>query len=353
MSQDRDLEERVERWLKHEAPPLPPRVRAAVRDEVDRRPQLPEKPGIGPIGRIEFERRWGRRLRPVELAAAAGFAVLVLGGLLAALWRVPGPGGIGSARPSNETAALTSPPSGTPVASLPGSEADPFTGTWSTLDEDGSQMTLNFEGAGASRRARIVDLRATVCGGEAHLLEGTGTIDGDSIHVIGAAGCSGEPQDEPFTAVYTYDAPSGTIRSPVEFAGGDHLTWSRGPVPLDAFRGRWVATDIDDTALELILEGAAGLGREVTYHDEHAQFCTGLPGYTARGAGTIGAVSGDDRFLRVTLAGACDDGSSPRAWEHKYEFEWATGTLVGPLAPLETGGTRGIETVVWTRPSGP
>lgn len=347
MTGDRDRDEQLTTFLVERAGRLPDEVLDAVDVAVRTTPQVRAVATELPMQR--------RRLDPRPLLAAAAVVVvavgLTLGGYLPDLGRLVGLG-TGSSRPSGVptvSVPSTPPPEATPQPSSP-TEVDPFNGSWSTLDPDGSQMTLVFEGAGQTRLTRIADLRSTTCGGDAYFWQGTGTIDGGSIEVVGAGGCAGKPQDEPFAETYDYDAASGTIRGDTEFQGPITLVWSRGPLPLEAFRGRWVATDIDGTSLELVLEVADGLEREVVYHDTHAQFCTGLPGYTARGTGTVGAVLGDGRFLRVTLTGACDDGSSPREWEHKYEFEWATGTLIGPLAPLEIGGTRGIETVVWTRP---
>jgi hypothetical protein len=342
----RDGDAELTEFLLERAGRLPDRAFEAVDAAARTTPQLRAVPAELPMQR--------RRLDPRALLAVAAVVVvavgLTVGGYLPDLRNLVG-AGAGSARPSGlQTAAgPATPPPSTPELSAP-TEVDPFSGTWSTLDEDGSQMTLVFDGTGSTRSVHVTDLRATLCAGGPYRWEGTGPVTGNEIEIIGVAGCTAQAQSRPFSTTYTYDAASGTLRSPVNFRNGDHVTWARGPIPLDAFRGRWVATDIDGTTLELILEGSDGLDRSVRYHDEHAQFCTGEPGYTAEGQGRIGSVEGDGRFLRATLIGSCDDGSSPREWDHKYEFDWATGTLIGPLVPLEIGGTRGIEAVVWSRP---
>ena len=347
MNRDQDVERLVERWLKDDAPPIPGRVREAVHDEVARTQQA-SIPG----SQVTFERRWNRALGPVELVAAATLLVLIVAGGLTALGRLPNlmPGVLGPSLPTTTATQASMSPTASTSPIEPSAMPGPFSGTWSTLDEDGSQMTVTFEGTGSARRIRITDMRGTICAGDRYLWDGTGAIDGAVIGFVGLGGCEGRPMDVPFSTTYTHDASSDTLRSPVDFADAADYVWVRGAVPLDAFRGRWVATDIDGTALELILEGAGALDRHVVYHDDHAQFCTQDPGYTAEGQGTIGSVLGDGRFLRVSLVGACDDGASPREWDHKYEFDWATGTLIGPLVPLEIGGTRGVEAVVWTRP---
>lgn len=342
MTTDRDLEEMLRQSLADEAPRMSSDLRTAVRREIAVTQQVGS-------GAADFQTRLRGRSPSAAMLAAAAVVVVAIAGL-AVIDRLQllGPGGTPAPSMSASSAGPSSTPLPPPTAApspTPSAPADPFSGRWSTLDIDGSQMTIVFDGGGASRSVAWSDFRATYCAGDRQVAEGSGTLDGASIHVTMTGACAGKPGGAPIEITYTFDAASGTLQS-----GNDNLTWARGSIPLDAFTGPWAATDIDSTALRLTFSGTDGLERDVAYHDKHAQFCTAEPGYSAVGTGTIGSVPGFGRYIRVTLDGSCDDRTSPRHWEHTYEFDVTTGTLIGPLIPLDLGGTRGIETVVWSRP---
>jgi hypothetical protein len=285
-------------------------------------------------------------LRP-ELAAAAVVLIAVgvaVGGYIGGLQTPSGAGGRSPTPSSPATRTIDSSPSAGPITTP--------VGMWTTIDVDGSPMTLSIANSGDAWSVSHADLRATACAGSIMRAQGPASWDGSQLDVEGSAGCDGSPADQPFAPTYIYDPAADTITElavPSNLGPIDYV-WSRGPTVADAFDGTWVATDIDGTELMLTFSDPNGLGRQVLYHDEHAQFCAVDPGYTASGRGTIGSVSGDGRFIRVTLEGSCDDGSSPRVWDHKYEFDWPTRTLIGPQVPLDIGGTRGLDTVTWSRP---
>ena len=333
MSTHDDLETRLERWLKDDAPALPDRVSAAVRAEV--------------MGTRQQRPRWWSPIgvRPEHWSVASGLAAIMLvvvvvgGGILI---RQQGVGGTASALPS------TPPVGASPSGSLAG---DPFVGRWSTTDGDGSPMTLDIEGSGSTREVSWTDHRSTHCMGEGETVTGTGTIEGVVIRVVGLGGCVGGPMDTPAELQFTYDPRTGSLASALDFQGIDHLTWTRGPTPPDVFSGGWLATDVDGSVVTLTFSGSGSLSRQVTYHDSRVESCAVVGGgYDAEGLGTIGSVAGDGRFVRVALGGACADGSSPHEAVEKYEFDLLTGTLIGPQEPLEVGGVRGATTVVWRRP---
>ena len=222
MTPDRDIEELVERWLKDDAPPMPAQLRSAVRKQVAIKPQLQ------PSRRVELERRWGTWFVRGGFAAAAAGVVVVVASALTAL-NAPS---IGAASP---TLAPDRTVPSSPVASL---TPDPFSGIWSTIDVDGSRMTAEFSGSGPTREYTFDDFRATYCAGGTYEGRGTGTIDGDSIHVAGTAGCVIGGIPTPFSdGTYTYMPASGTLESPFEYSGGDRLIWTRGPTQPDAFSG--------------------------------------------------------------------------------------------------------------------
>jgi hypothetical protein len=219
--------------------------------------------------------------------------------------------------------------------------SDPFRGTWSAVDIDGSRMTLAFSGSGVTRAVSITDYRATFCGGEPYDAAGTGTIDGSVIHVVGLAGCRSTGLIDPSEATYTYNPDNGSL-----FDGA--VAWYRGS-PQEAFLGVWKGTDIDGSAMTLSF-GGTGLTRSVAFFDALATgVCEPDAPFSGAGVGTIGSVPGDGRFIRVVASGSCEGSSELVNGDDKYEYDHETDTLVGPLEPLEIGGVPRPWTVVWHR----
>jgi len=219
--------------------------------------------------------------------------------------------------------------------------ADPFRGTWSAIDADGSRMALAFSGSGTTRGVAVTDYRATSCGGEPYDLDGIGTISGNDIHVVGLAGCRSTGLVDPADATYAYDSGNGSL-----FDG--FVSWYRGN-QLEAFLGVWKATDLDGSAMTLSF-GGTGLTRDVDFFDSLATgACEPDAPFAGSGVGTIGSVPGDGRFIRVVATGSCEGSSETFSGDDKYEYDYVTNTLIGPLEPLEVGGVERPWTVVWHR----
>jgi hypothetical protein len=348
MRREDEVEALVEQWLKDEARPMPPRVLEAVRDVV---PRTSQRGRSWPFA----SERWGRWYPRVGVAAAA-ILVLVAGPVAVDRLRtlLPGPAGAGpgilepSPSPSSSPFAAASPsPASSPTTNA-SAISDPFTGAWSTLDLDGSPMTLTFAGEGPTRTVVVEDLRATGCAGLHWTADGIGTIAGLSIHVVGSSGCSGQPTAIGYDTTWTYDPAQGTLRALADATGGETLVWTLGPAKPDAFSGTWTATGIDGTTMTLSLSGS-GMTRDVAYVDQRAPECRPAADFSAAGIGTIGSVLGDGRFIKVSFHGSCAGGVSPRDYVEKYKYDYVTGTLLGPLAPLEIGGNPLPQTVAWRR----
>jgi hypothetical protein len=250
-----------------------------------------------------------------------------------------------SANPPVEVSASPD-ASASPLAEGPVA-TDPFSGTWSTRDVDGSPMTVTMEGEGGTRTVVWEDLRATGCAGDRYITDSVGTIQGASIQVVGLGGCAGKPMDQAFAATWTYDPTTGTLTTPSDWTEGvGPLTWTRGPAKTDAFLGSWVATAPDGSPMTLSLAGV-GMVRNVSYVDDGASRCSPGTAFLAAGTGTIGSAFRDGRFISVAFHGSCADGASPTDYVEKYKYDLVTDTLVGPLAPLEIGGDALPQTVTW------
>jgi hypothetical protein len=58
----------------------------------------------------------------------------------------------------------------------------PFSGTWVSIDTDGSHQTMSFSGSGNGALAvRYYDDVASVCGGSPARFAGVGQVDGDTV----------------------------------------------------------------------------------------------------------------------------------------------------------------------------
>lgn len=202
---------------------------------------------------------------------------------------------------------------------------DPFTRSWSTIDFDGSVMTLSFGGSGDTRTVTAVDARATLCHGDAFSAVGTGTVLDDTIGIDFTGQCvSGGPGPITYGLVLTYQPTTGTLLDD----GG--LIWHRGTSARDAFSGVWKATDVDGSNLKLTLRGT-GLARDVAYLDDYAAVCSPSFVYAASGAGLIGDPAPSGRYITVPLSGGCVGGVALDDWTALYRYDVASDTLRGPL----------------------
>lgn len=201
--------------------------------------------------------------------------------------------------------------------------SDPFKGSYSTLDIDGSLMYLSFSGSGATRVVTFTDARATCLGGATMTQSGVGTIVGDTISgTFSDGGCGGggfELQADAANKTLT-DEPDET------------LTWHRGDQGPDAFSGVWLSTDNDGSAQRLSLEGS-GLNRDVSFFDDGASVCGPVVdgegiNWSGSGTGTIGSVPGQGRFIFVDLVGGCAGGGRQPVPTITFEYLYGSNQLL-------------------------
>ena len=199
-------------------------------------------------------------------------------------------------------------------------QPDPFKGSWSAIDIDGSRMTLTFEGSGSTRTVTLIDHRATCAGGDPVTSVATGTIAGSSISGTFTGVC-----DSAIDFEITYD-------SSAELLSGLDVLWRRGDSGPDAFSGVWVASDNDGSAMQLTLEGS-GLSRDGVLHDRGASICGGVVDgegidWVGTGAGTIGSTPGLGRFLFATFSGSCQGSDEVIVIEASFEYLHETNQLI-------------------------
>jgi len=334
MTEPRD-QDGLRDFLMRRAGPLPDRVLQAVDAEVARTRQVRPASTELPMQRRMY--RW-----PL-IAAAAGVIVLV--GLVAMsqlLPKLPSFGG----QPS-PSAVQPSPPPGTPSPSAsivpspaPGG-ASPA-GMWSTLDVDGSPMTLSVSTSGSAWSVSWVDLRGTNCAGSIFLAQGGASWDGTMLTVDGTGGCQGATPDVPYHAVIEFDPARDTLieHDLPSYLGLIDNVWLRDPTPPDAFDGTWMAATVPGR--ELSLEGT-GLVRNVRIVEAASALCAGQA-YDATGTGVIGTTSGEGRFLTMTLTGGCSGETGESIM--KFEYRFGTNTLRGPLSAT---GESIATTIEWER----
>jgi hypothetical protein len=101
----------------------------------------------------------------------------------------------------------------------------PLAGTWTSLDTDGSNQTLEIVGTGAHVYAVTYfdDEASSACGGDPARIVGPGFTDGDTITLVGALTClpGGNHFRTRFTIAYSYDGSTDTLTD--DFG----VTWDR------------------------------------------------------------------------------------------------------------------------------
>lgn len=118
---------------------------------------------------------------------------------------------------------------GTVVPSTASASAqdDVFRGFWTSVDHDGSHQTLTVQGSGRAghHAMRYFDDAATgeLCGGTKAHIQGSGTVDGDNLHMRGVLTCQpgGNPLHQRIDVGYVYDSATDTL---IDDSG---VTWSR------------------------------------------------------------------------------------------------------------------------------
>ena len=104
-----------------------------------------------------------------------------------------------------------------PAAAVAGGSQEPFTGSWRSIDFDGSNQHLALGGPQGGensvyRRVVYVDDFGTVCGGARFFAEGVGVIDGSTISVDFEIYCgnAGNLIGGDFIT-FTFDGATGTL----------------------------------------------------------------------------------------------------------------------------------------------
>ncbi|MBI3750580.1 MAG: hypothetical protein HY263_02840 [Chloroflexi bacterium] len=335
MTGDRNDPEIAE-LLSARAGPLSGDVLTAVDASVRRTPQA---------GPPAFVRRGVFSQPRWPLAAAAALVVLVIG--LAALAELaPGligqiPPGPGSTVPSptRPSPPITATPGTSPLATSIGPAS--LAGLWSTIDVDGSQMTVTLLAVGNGWDVTYVDARATACGGSPLTSHGTGVTVENGIEASTVGGCVGQPSAAPaMTTVFTYDPVTDSLSSPTGIAAPASYTWRRGPGAPDAFDRDWTFQSGGETR-SLLLSGS-GVTRTVSYAETGSPRCGGLT-FSADGSGRLGTEVGAGRILSVELSGGCE-GAPAQALSWRFEYLVESDSLVGPL---DAAGGSLPQTVSW------
>ena len=109
-----------------------------------------------------------------------------------------------------------------PASAAPGE----LSGTWTSVDLDGSNQTLKVSGSGNPTYAVVLrdDETSGVCGGAPAQLVGPGSVDGDELVVLGRLVCvpGGNPlSGGPILFTFEHDAATDTL---TDFTG---VVWHR------------------------------------------------------------------------------------------------------------------------------
>jgi hypothetical protein len=335
MTEPRDQDEGLRDFLARRAGPLPDRVLQAVDAEARRTRQVRQAVTELPMQRRVY--RW-----PI-IAAAAGVVILV--GIVTVGQLLPNLPGFGG-QPSRTAEQPSPPPDTVPpsaaVVPSPTAGGTSPAGMWSTLDIDGSPMTLSVSTSGTAWSVSWVDLRSTNCAGSIFLAQGGANWDGAMLTAAGTGGCQGTAPDAPYNATFAFDPAPDTLteRDIPSYLGLIDITWRRDPTPPDAFDAAWTA--VTAPSRRIAFEGS-GLVRTVRIFEAASALCGGQA-YDATGTGTIGSKSGEGRFLTVTLAGGCPADTAESVV--RFEFRYDTNRLRGPLSA--TGESIGT-TIDWER----
>ena len=90
----------------------------------------------------------------------------------------------------------------------------PLAGTWTSVDTDGSNQTLDIRGSGRLVYSMyyVDDVATSACGGDAAQLTGRGYPDGDTVTMVGALTCvPGGNLVPSFALGFVYDSGTDTL----------------------------------------------------------------------------------------------------------------------------------------------
>ena len=105
------------------------------------------------------------------------------------------------------------------------SSQGPLAGTWTSVDTDGSNQTLDIRGSGRHVYAMVYydDAATSACGGDPAQVTGPGYPDGEHLTLVGALTClpGGNFLRSRIAPGYTYDASTDTLTDDFE------IVWHR------------------------------------------------------------------------------------------------------------------------------
>jgi hypothetical protein len=91
----------------------------------------------------------------------------------------------------------------------------PLAGTWTSIDTDGSNQTLDIRGSGRHVYSMYYydDAATSACGGDPAQVTGTGHPDGDNLTMVGALAClpGGNWVRSRIVLAYVYDGSTDTL----------------------------------------------------------------------------------------------------------------------------------------------
>jgi hypothetical protein len=97
-----------------------------------------------------------------------------------------------------------------------GPRGDVFQGTWTSIDLDGSNMTLEIRGSGQEGHHAMYlfdDFTTGACNGAPAHVQGAGVVDGNSLVMTGPLTCmpGGNPLQSPVSLGFQYNPGTDTL----------------------------------------------------------------------------------------------------------------------------------------------
>ena len=101
------------------------------------------------------------------------------------------------------------------VAPSASAASGPLAGTWTSVDNDGSNQVLDISGSGnrAYSMAYTDDSATSACGGDPARISGPGFVEGEDLLMVGSIVClpGGNGLRERISIYFDYDAGSDTL----------------------------------------------------------------------------------------------------------------------------------------------
>jgi hypothetical protein len=101
------------------------------------------------------------------------------------------------------------------VAPSASAASGPLAGTWTSVDNDGSNQVLDISGSGnrAYSMAYTDDAATGACGGDPARISGPGFVEGEDLLMVGSIVClpGGNGLRERISIFFDYDAGSDTL----------------------------------------------------------------------------------------------------------------------------------------------